>query len=168
MDSMYQDRGYSKRVEHRRTHYRQFNLIVRRGTLLESLLDRQKERQPLQRRSTETGERSGGLSDFIRNCLCDYLGIDSEEAYFDESTNPQGSPQISSHNLDSILDEAGKLRLLPQGDGEDTATTLAKLNKSQRELEVLQGAIDDAIEELEGLLDNIDKLAEILIKQEVA
>jgi len=95
-----------KQRDHRKRHYKRYDLVVDRDTLLMALLERYKERHPPERQGLLRGERYGGLSELIRLCLCDYFDIEPDEIYASAYTNSRGEQRLASHDLDTILNEA--------------------------------------------------------------
>jgi hypothetical protein len=105
-----QDGGSQRRTEHRRENYKQYNLILERETLLSAMLERYKELYPLTKKGRTTGERSGGLSEFIRECLCEYLGIGDKDIYREAGISyrfkAEGEEIRASHDLDELIERA--------------------------------------------------------------
>ena len=101
-------RDQSKQTAHRKANYKRFEVYVRRGTLLEALLLRYKKRNPNERSWVVASERTGGISELVRDCLFERFGISDWEMYAPETENSQGEVFPASHDLDKILDASDK------------------------------------------------------------
>ena len=104
-------KGNTSRIEHRRKYYRQYNLVIEKGTVLEALLDRYQELNPVERKGVSPRGRGGGLSGLVREALADYFGVSSHDVYSPERIDSRtGRCLPRTHDLDASITEAIKRR----------------------------------------------------------
>jgi len=99
-------RDQGKQAAHRKANYTRFEIYIKRGTLLEALLLRYKQRNPIERTYLPVSEQNGGLSELVRNCLCERFNIEDWMPFVAARLDSQGIQLPPTHDLDMIINDS--------------------------------------------------------------